>query len=293
MRRRTGRPARSSTTVIPHRSIDHIQNRSSGRSNSVSRATLKTPSCATTIDQGWSAARSAVPATCGRSWLPGCRRRRARQDCRERRPDPRRDIGSDSPPGRPVLQRRPAPAGQLRGVALGDLVRWRPCQSPWPISRKPASGLRTGACRRRQRGLDRDSRLGRAAQRRVDELQRRPDRDGQRRRGVWRGQPVGDRAACPRPTAVSGDSACPWKRPSAMNVDSPCRTRTRVASRPSGTSEPRLGAAQRVPPSRIVHRSRTASWPGSPRRPPPGRRRRGPGSSARPRAAGSGRGASR
>ena len=41
-------------TVIPHRSIDHIQNRSSGRSNSVSSATLNTPSWPTTIDHGWS-----------------------------------------------------------------------------------------------------------------------------------------------------------------------------------------------------------------------------------------------
>ena len=56
--RRTGRPARNSTTVIAHRSIDHIQNRSSGRSNRVSRVTLKTPSWPTTIVHGWSAAAS-------------------------------------------------------------------------------------------------------------------------------------------------------------------------------------------------------------------------------------------
>ena len=94
----------------------------------------------------------------------------------------------------------------------------------------------------------------------MDELERRAGRDGQRRRGVRGGQPVGDagRPADDR-SAVSGESAWPWKRPSAMNVDSPCRTRTSVASRPSGTSGPR-SAAQRVPPRRIVHRSRTASW---------------------------------
>ena len=39
-------------TVTPHRSIDHIQKRSSGRSKSASIATLKTPSWPTTIDPG-------------------------------------------------------------------------------------------------------------------------------------------------------------------------------------------------------------------------------------------------
>jgi hypothetical protein len=46
------RPARSSTTVIPHSSNDHIQKRSSGRSKSVSSRTLKTPSWPTTTDHG-------------------------------------------------------------------------------------------------------------------------------------------------------------------------------------------------------------------------------------------------
>ena len=44
------------------------------------------------------------------------------------------------------------------------------------------------------------------------------------------------------PIGDSGVSAWPWKRPSTMNVDSPWRTRTSVASRPSGMS----GAAPAV-----------------------------------------------
>ena len=52
-------------TPIPHRSNDHIQNRSSGRSNSVSSRTLKTPSWPTTTDHGLRRRRLAVAGDLG------------------------------------------------------------------------------------------------------------------------------------------------------------------------------------------------------------------------------------
>ena len=104
--RRTGCPPRNSTTVIAHRSIVHIQNRSSGRSNRVSSETLNTPSWPTTIDHGWvGAASRRSPAT----WSPVARARARRPSASrpsrsgERRPDARRR------PRRATRRRAPRP----------------------------------------------------------------------------------------------------------------------------------------------------------------------------------------
>ena len=110
--RRTAWPARNSTTVIAQRSIVHIQNRDSGRSNSVSSVILNTPSWPTTIDHGWSAggvrvagdlvaiarsrarhARRARPGWCRAPAGPGPRPRRA---IRRPGPTPRSGDGATS-----------------------------------------------------------------------------------------------------------------------------------------------------------------------------------------------------
>ena len=65
-------------------------------------------------------------------------------------------------------------------------------------------------------------------------------------------------AACRSPSSESGVSACPWNRPSRIHSDSPWRSRTSVASSPSGisgaSSGPLTGARPGAPPTR---RSRT------------------------------------
>ena len=70
--RRTGRPPRNSTIVIPVSAIVNIQKWVSGSPNSVSIVTLNTPSWPTRIDHGWSAcvALPAYPPTWGRSSVP-------------------------------------------------------------------------------------------------------------------------------------------------------------------------------------------------------------------------------
>ena len=70
----------------------------------------------------------------------------------------------------------------------------RPPSRPWPISADPGFGAhRHGAATRRDRGPDRLGRRGRAAQRRVDDLERR-DAAGSAGRGTGPG-----RRAAPRP----------------------------------------------------------------------------------------------
>ena len=94
----------------------------------------------------------------------------------------------------------------------------------------------------------------------MDELERVAGRDRQGGRGrAASASRVATSAAWCRPIADSGASAWPWKRPSTMYVDSPWRTRTSVASRPSGMSG---GSAA------VSARSRAGSSTG--RGPPPG-----------------------
>ena len=250
-------------TVIPHRSIDHIQKRSSGRSNSVSSATLKTPSCPTTIDHGWSAHGVAVAG--------------------DLRTVERAGLTSLAETARAS---RPVPAGPVprpRGVTR----RRAPMTRAAPGASRPAP-LRSGRRSRRgggpaiRPGRSRGSRGPGGARRsrpRPGSRARSPRRSGSSgSSGEWTsssGSPLGTgraggtwgaasrvatSAAWSWPIGESGVSAWPWKRPSTMNVDSPWRTRTSVASSPSGIERGSPGRVNGPRPSRIVHRSRTASW---------------------------------
>ena len=142
--------------MIPHRSIDHIQKRSSGRSNSVSSATLKTPSCPTTIDHGWSGDGVAVAGdlrTVVRAGLPG-RRRDARASPASAGRTRAATSGSDSPPGAHDLERGPTPAGQVRSVARADLV----AMEALPFALVDLEEARVGPARDRRRPAPRIAR---------------------------------------------------------------------------------------------------------------------------------------
>ena len=234
-------------------------------------ATLNTPSWPTTIDHGSSAAAVAVAG-----------------DLRAGRPvagpaprgEPRRAVArapagraawtsrSASPPGAQASSgsRRQAASTSPQRASISS--RCRPSHSPWPISsearRRAGSGSRRAerapvghragrspprSWPRGRAGSGRSRAAGRAgtgsAGRRVraGEPLRRPAR-------AWRG-PIGE----------SGVSAWPWKRPSTI------ARRFAVADEDEGRVEPVrdqaervASAAQRSLPSRIVQRSRTASW---------------------------------
>ena len=151
-------------------------------------------------------------------------------------------------PGRPASASPPgaqASSGRRRHVARTSpqrasiSERWRPSHSPWPISRKPGSG-RTGTTAPSAAG----SAIAAAIAPAVAAV---------RESGEWTissgaaggtgsaGGAAGWASRAPTrrglatPSGESGVSAWPWKRPSTMNVDSPWRTRTSVASSPSGT----------------------------------------------------------
>ena len=232
--RPAGRGARR--RVIPHRSNDHIQNRSSGRSNSVSRATLKTPSWATRTLHGPLGRRTAVAGDRVGRASPGGPARRGRRESR-RAPARTRAAtsASDSPPGAQPRSGRRAPGVELGAVARPDLV----AVEALPValadlerSRRPgAAGPPTPAASHRRR--DRVGRLGGPRQRGVDDLARRPGRDRQGRRSRP-GRPAARRRAPPArgPRAVSGGRPGPGSGPRRCTRLSPWRTRTSVASRP-------------------------------------------------------------
>ena len=136
----------------------------------------------------------------------------------------------------------------------GRHARWRrPPPAPWRRPGRAGNGRSPAAVRREAAGTG--TREGRAS--------RSPAR------AAWR-----------RPSSDSGVSACPWNRPSRIHSDSPCRTSTRVASRPSGIGDPSAGRR-----SRAVGASLTARPPGgsSRRRPPRGWRGSPPRRRAAPR----------
>ena len=203
--RRTGRPARNSTTVIPHRSIDHIQKRSSGRSNRVSRATLNTPSWPTTIDHGWSGGGIAVagdlrPVERARAARPSPSRA---SSVAERRPDACRDLGERLAAGCPDFQRRSAPGRRAR-LRSGRRSR----RGAGPASRPGRSRGSRDRARRvtlapRSAGSRRSIASAvsrRPAQRRVDELER-----------VAARAPAGRAAACGAARRLATSAA--WRRP--------------------------------------------------------------------------------
>ena len=219
--RRTGRPPRNSTTVIPHSAIVNIQKRSSGRSNSVSSATLNTPSWPTRIDHGCSArcrARVAAdlrPAQASRAGIPAepleqpARAGRTRAStCGERfaagRPGPsgsRRHRSSTSPQRSPISAwgGPPTRPGRSRGS---------------PGSGSDRDGL-AGRSRLRHRARDRLGGLGRRA-RAASGRSRAAGRPGRAAPGDACGARAARRRARPAADRVaeSGVSAWPWNRPS-------------------------------------------------------------------------------
>ena len=187
--RSTGRPPRSSTTVIPVSAIVNIQKWVSGRPNSVSSVTLNTPSWPTITVHGWPA------------WPPDARvaadlrpvERSARvvaaeplEDRRQRRPDARLDVRERLAAGCPDLPRPAPPAGEHVRVAPRDLVLVEALPlalaeleeaavgrigTRTPSAASIASATYAAVC-------------ARPGERRVDDLQRPDLRDGQGGGGV-------------------------------------------------------------------------------------------------------------
>ena len=103
--------------MIPHRSNDHIQNRSSGRSNSVSIVTLKTPSWPTTIAPRAVVARLAVAARPARGELRTTRRRPSPARGRGQAvADALGDLGEGLAAGGPDLGRPLPPTARSRRI---------------------------------------------------------------------------------------------------------------------------------------------------------------------------------
>ena len=282
--RRTGRPARSSTTVIAHRSIDHIQKRSSGRSNRVSRATLKTPSWPTTIDHGWLGRRVAVAGDLrtGRACPAPGRRRAAPGSSRAPAGRVPATSGSDSPPGAQAVERAPPP-----GRELGAVARARSRRDGGPPSRPGRSRGSPGRAGGRALEPARAQRVARwpsavsvvRAERRVDDLERR------RRPG-----PAGPAAACGAASRSATSAA--WRRPSGgqrrvgLALEAALGDERRLAVADEDERRVEAVGDERRRRSAVSARPRAGSSTGrgpppasgSPRTRPPARRRRGPGS---------------
>ena len=144
--------------------------------------------------------------------------------------------GSDSPPGAQTSVGRPPPGRELVAVACRDLVAVEAL--PLALADLGEAGIVGRGGRPAGAGIGRVDRvggLGRPSERGVDDLERRPVGNGQGRRPRGVGEPA-RRPARPGVgrSPDSGESARPWNRPSTMNSTSPWRTRTSVASRPSG-----------------------------------------------------------
>ena len=110
--RRTGRPPRSSTTVIPVSAIVNIQKWVSGSPNSVSSVTLNTPSWPTSTDHGWSAPRADARVPADLRAGPA-----SRADSRARGARGRRRAHGGRGPGPARATRRRAPTPPTAGAA--------------------------------------------------------------------------------------------------------------------------------------------------------------------------------
>ena len=230
------------------------------------------------------------------------------EDRRQRRSDPLLHLPGRLAAGSPGLPRSATPAGKDVGPAAADLVvghalplaladLQQPGLRPDDDARgpRPVGGRRLGdRVRHGQRGL------GRASQGEWTISSGRPAGTGSAGEACGRASRSPASAAWRRPAADSGVSLWPWNRFSTIHSDSPCRTRTSVASRPSGMSGEASGWRPGDEPSvtglRPGGSSRSRSWrrrPGSrpPRTGAPRRRAPGP---CRPRlGAPTGRGSSR
>ena len=127
-------------------------------------------------------------------------------------PRSRRDGGPPIRPGRSRAARRRGRSGSSRSIAAAAIAS--------AVARVRASG-------------------------RVDDPRGGPSGTDRAGRIVRSREPYGHESAWRRPRSVSGVSAWPWKRPSTMSSDSPCRTRTSVASRRSGINGVRAVSARR------------------------------------------------
>ena len=205
--RSTARPPRNSTTEIPHRANENVQNRLSGMSNSVSSTTLNTPSWPTRIDHGWPASGPAPAVAADLGPVEAATRVVAAQpleDAGEGRAGPRLDLGERLAARRPRLVGPAPPRGELRTPAAGDLVVG--LALPLALGELEDPGLGpdgdrggiVGAPRPDRRGDERRG-LGRARERRVHDLERAPARDREHRRCVWRRQPLGGQRRLPAP----------------------------------------------------------------------------------------------
>ena len=156
--------------------------------------------------------------------------------------------------------------------------RCRPCQAPWWISRKPGSGRRSivRPDARNARSMAAAVWLVRWSGECTSSIGS-PTGTGNAGGSCGSASRRATSSAWRSPSGERGESACPWKRPSTMNVDSPWRTRTSVASRPSGMSRGGSAVSVRLPAGSSTGRGRPRAS-GSPRRRHRGRRRRGRGS---------------
>ena len=170
----------------------------------------------------------------------GCAGRRGRgRGVGERLAARRPDLGRTPPPGRELVaepRRRPRRDGALPT---------RPGRSRG--TRRRGAGRRAVGCAP-ARSRSRSPRRGRAGSATTSS----GGPAGIGRAGVAAGgaSRAATRAACARPRADSGESARPWNRPSTMNSISPWRTRTSVASSPSGIEPGSLSARRRAGSSR-------------------------------------------
>ena len=202
-----------------------------------------------------------------------------RQKRAERRPDPCLDGGQRLATGRPAVDRAAAPGRELGAVAGLDLVAAQALPGPLVDLGEPGIGPaddRPALLAASRRRWPRPSRSC-AGEGSGPGPARAPAGTGSAGAACGIARRVATIPACCRPIPVSALSAWPWKRPSAMNVDSPWRTRTRVASRPPGMSGGSAAVSARSRDGSSTGRGRPPAS-GSPRTRPPGRRRPAPGS---------------
>ena len=188
--------------------------------------------------------------------------------------------GSDSPPGAQASGRAPAPGRELGAVArLAISSRWSPCQSPWPISRKPGSGrTRAGPAGLPERRRDGLGRLGRPPS------------------GEWTsssGAPAGTgRAGAACGAASRSATSAAWRRPMPVSgtiglaLEAALGDERRLAVADEDERRVEADRDRAAPSSAVSARSRGGSSTGRGRPPGSGspprrraaRRRRGPGS---------------
>ncbi len=208
------------STVIAHRSIAHIQNRSRGRSNRVSRVHLEDPVVADDDRPRVVAGAVRVAGDLRRDRAcPGTPPSASlTEDRGQRRPDPRLDLGESTRRRAP----RPRSGCAARPQRLARSGR-RSRRDGGPPSRPGRSRASPGSGRAPGDGLGMAATIASAVWvvRRSGEWtisRSGADRDGQRRRVVRVGEAFRDEPGLAHARrGDSGVSAWPWNRPSTMN----------------------------------------------------------------------------